>query len=390
VNDKTIRRVLAFFLVITAVLIAAAVAAVRNISRSVASSDWVNHTHAIILATEALGSSLHAADGALRTFILTGDAHDLSACREALSQASEHLEEARALTRREPVQHAQIGRIETLVDQRLAFTREALAARQSGSMESVRSLLAADAGGEPIKEIRRSLEKIKTDAMNLLAERDTAAYLQAQTTRWTVWAGVALEVLLLAGVAWLIRDDIAARRAAATALQAANSELEARVQERTSELASANRQLKTENLERQWANQALEHQVHYSQLIVNSISDLVLVLTKVLNISRVNPAVVQLTGLEPAELIQQPLSRIVRLAVPPDGESPLVDPIAQALKNGRDLRDLPAFVMDRRGRNIPVRFTLFPLRDRDKVVGGIVTLQVVPTAAQAADAPALS
>ena len=58
----------------------------------------------------------------------------------------------------------------------------------------------------------------------------------------------------------------------------------------------------------------------------------------------------------------------------------MIDPIARALKDGRDLRDQNAFVVDTRGRKIAVRFTLFPLRDRNKVVGGIVTLQVISAA----------
>ena len=58
--------------------------------------------------------------------------------------------------------------------------------------------------------------------------------------------------------------------------------------DRTAELASTNATLSTENLERQWANQALEHQLRYNHLIVDSINDLVFVLTKALNISRVN------------------------------------------------------------------------------------------------------
>ena len=61
-NDKTIRRILVFFLLISVVLIGVAVEAVRNINRSTATSDWVNHTHAVILEAEELMSALQAGD----------------------------------------------------------------------------------------------------------------------------------------------------------------------------------------------------------------------------------------------------------------------------------------------------------------------------------------
>jgi CHASE3 domain sensor protein len=376
-NDKTIRYFAGFLFFVAVVLVAVAVQAVRNITGSVASNDWVNHTHAVILDVEGVRSSVLAGDGALHTYVLTGDARDMGACREAQSTVADDLDIAKALTRNEPVQSQQVKDIETLVNRRADFLQGVLAARQSGDMATVRTMLASDAGGSAIRDIQRKIEALKDDELALLTERDTASYLQAQGTRWTVWTGVALDVLLLAGAAWLVRDDLSARRRAAKALQDANDQLETRVQERTAQLGSANTKLSTENMERQWANQALEHQLRYNNLIVDSISDLVLVLTKALNISRVNPAVVNWTGLEPAELVNQPLSKIVRLVSAGEGlAAPLRDPIAQALADGRDLRDQPAIVEDKLGRQTRARFSIVPLRDRDKVVGGVVTLQV--------------
>jgi PAS domain S-box-containing protein len=379
VNDKAIHRILFFFLGIAAVLLAVAFQAVRNINRSVAASDWVNHTHSVILEAEALRTALYVSDAMMRTYAQSGDVRDLAACRDGLANALDHLDIAKALTRHEPTQHDQVIQIESLVNPRAEFIQALLKARQAGDTETVRTMFNADAGSTVIREIQRKIDKLKDEELTLLTERDTASYLQAQTTRWTVWAGVVLDVLLLGGVAWLIRDDLSARRRVAATLQDANEQLETRVRERTAELASANTQLSTENLERQWANQALEHQLRYNHLIVDSISDLVLVLTKALNISRVNPAVIHLTGLEPAALINQPLARILRLvAAPDDTGGPMRDPIAQALRDGRDLRGQAGVVEDKRGRQISVHVSMFPLRDRDKVVGGIMTLQIIP------------
>lgn len=379
-KDKTIRRVIAFFLVISVVAVVVAVVAVRNINRSVAASDWVNHTHAVILEVDGIFSAVQAGDAALRTFATSGEAPDRTAGREAFASLAEHLAVAKALTRSEPAQRDQVARIETMALKRAEFARVILDAPPADAATVIRSIRAGESNLATLGEIRQAVARLKAEEMRLLAERDTAAYLQAQTTRWMVWSGVALEFLLLAGVAWLIRDDLAARRRAATALEEANAQLEVKVRERTAELASTNDRLTAENLERRWGNQALEHQLRYNDLIVNSLSDLVFVLTKATNVSRVNPAVVHLTGLETSQLINQPLARFVRLAST-GGEAPLIDPIPRALKEGHDLRDLRGFIEDKRGRKTPVRFTLFPLRDRDKVVGGVVILQVIQPAA---------
>ena len=377
-NDKTTRRVLVLFLFIIAVFVAVAIASVRNINRSVAGSDWVNHTHSVILETEGLRSSLYVGDGASHAFVVTGDARDRRSCTEALADVDEHLQILAALTRTEPSQKDQVARIANLVNRRSDFIRGVLAARQAAGAEAVRSMLADDAGQPALKEIQEALDKLKDEELGLLTERDTASFLQAQTVRWTVWTGVTLDFLLLAGAGWLISDDLSARRRANAALTAANEGLEAKVVERTAELANANGRLVSENLERRWANQGLEHQLRYNQLIINSINDLVLVITKATNISRVNPAVVRLTGHETHELIHVPFASFARLTG--EGRAPMIDPIAQAMSDGQDLREQRAVIIDKLGREIPVRLALFPLRDRDKVVGGVVILQVTPPA----------
>jgi C4-dicarboxylate-specific signal transduction histidine kinase len=60
------------------------------------------------------------------------------------------------------------------------------------------------------------------------------------------------------GTAWLITRLLLLRRRAEEALEIANSELEARVQQRTAELAMANDGLRAEMLERQRAEEALQ------------------------------------------------------------------------------------------------------------------------------------
>lgn len=376
-NDTLFRRLLVLFVIIAAVLVVVALVAVRNINRAIAGSDWVNHTHAVLIEVGGLRGAFQASDAALRALAMTGSEAEEAACREALAALTDTLEVVKALTRNDAAQAQQVARLEALTSARAGLTRDVLAARRAGHSDTLRSLLAADAAAGTGAEVRRLTEKLRQEQMALLAARDTAAYLQAQTTRWTVGIGVALNFLLLGLTAWLVRDDLAARRRAAAALQEANRDLDTKVQARTAELTTANERLSAENLERRWGVQALEHQLRYNELIVNSIADLVLVLTKAQNISRLNPAVTHLTGHDATQLINRPLRSLVQLREAGSPTAPgSPDRLAQALKEGRDLRDVAAQVTDCHHRTIPVRLTLFPLRDRDKVVGGVVVLRL--------------
>ncbi|MES2693758.1 MAG: cache domain-containing protein [Verrucomicrobiota bacterium] len=128
--------------------------------------------------------------------------------------------------------------------------------------------------------------------------------------------------------------------------------------------------LKLQHLERRWGAQSIEHQLRYNQLIVDSMRELVFVLTKALHISRVNPATLKATGYDEAALLQAPIARIVQLT----GEEAATADIKQALRDGTELHDLPATVLHREGRTLPMRLTFVPIRDSGRIVGGVVTL----------------
>ncbi len=381
-KDQTIPRVLALFALICVVLIAVAVYAVRNVNRAVAASDWVNATHATVNELSSLAASLQVGEGCVRLFAQSADPRDQAACRQAYADTADHLEVLKALTRSDEIRHARVLRLETQALARAGFARQVLKTKVAGQHGEVLAMLATDTGTAELSDVLREIAKLKTEYLDQLAERDQAAYLQAQSTRWTVWTGVGLNFALLAGAGWIMFRDIRFRRQAAAALEQANAHLEVRVKVRTAELTVANDQLALENLERRWANQALEHQLRYDRLIIDSISDLVLVVTKVGNISRLNPAVSHVTGWDGPALINRPLAELVRPAPASDGRAPLVsDPIGRAMQDGRDLRDLPALLRDRQGGEHAVLFTLYPLRDANKVVGGVATLRPAAPAA---------
>lgn len=366
-KDITLSRILAFFAVIFAVV------AVVNINRAGASRDWVNQTYATISAFEDILATARAGDTDTRMFALSGDERDLTAARESFGAMDEHLQIAEALTRHTPPTQAAVSEVAALARQRAALAEAVWQARRENQPERLRQLLADDAGSTTLSTIKRRLEKLRDDQFALLREREQVAYRQAQTTRWVVGTGVAGNLVLFCAVGWLIRDDLRTRRRAALALEEANARLEEKVRIRTADLTEANRLLSAENLERKWAAQSQEHQLRYNQAIVRSVSDLVFVLTRTLAITRLNPAVLRATGLEETDLLSQPLAKVVGMAGAPD---PALSVLTRALAEGRDLHDVQVVIA---GCN--ARLNLFPLRDHDKVVGGIAIARIEPSPA---------
>lgn len=134
--------------------------------------------------------------------------------------------------------------------------------------------------------------------------------------------------------------------------------------------------LAAQQLERRWAKQALEHQLHYSRLIIDSISELVFVLTRALNVSRVNPAVLRSTGFTSPELIKAPLARVVRL-LPRGGaaEALRFEDLAGSLRQGHPIHDTPVAVICKDGAEFRGLLTMVPLRDGNQIVGAVVTIR---------------
>jgi hypothetical protein len=52
------------------------------------------------------------------------------------------------------------------------------------------------------------------------------------------------------------------------------------------------------------------------------------------------------------------------------------------MRDGREIQERPATLLNRAGGSIPVHFSLIPLHDQDKVVGGVVTVRIQNGAAR--------
>lgn len=362
-------RVMGMFLIMLIILGSVAVRSINTIQNSVVDSNWVNHTHATMVEVNAVLSDLRAGDASLASFLLTGNQRNQDSYRDFYKEMVSHLDMAQSLTRAvsEKGQHQELVKLESLLKKHIDFARDAVHAKEQGGVQAAAKILNEHNDAETLGNISRMVKALDEGEQSLLRERDKANVVQAETTRWLVITGVIINFVLLGFVFWLLRDDLAARRKAAVALEEANAQLEGKVQDRTAELLQSNSSLKKENLERRWSNQALDHQLRYSKLIIDTISELVFVVSKALNVSRVNPAVGHMTKWEPQELVAHSVDRVVQFS--PNG----ANPIATALSEGREIQERSAIIIAKDGKSIPVRLNVVPVRDEGKVVGGVIT-----------------
>ena len=368
------KRVVGLFFLMLAILVGIALSAVKTIRDARDASDWVRHTYDVIGQAKEVAISLGAGDAAMRAFLLTGDTRQQTAYQTNYRAMVTALDVGRAMTRRDSSEQAQYRNFNTLtnlIGKHIAFTRSLVQARQQGGMDAARQLALANPEGESTVDINATIKQLEDLEDSLLRQNDADAKKQADLTAKIVYSGVIANFLLLAFAAFLIRNDLNSRRIAATAMEVANAQLEAKVQERTAELVKSNQALKKENLERRWSYQALDHQFRYNQLIVNAVTEMVFVISKALNISRVNPSVTHLSKWEPQELISQSIERVLQL--PAEGAT---HPLLAALNEVREIQDRPATMITKSGATVPVRLNLVPLRDDDKVVGGVVTVRI--------------
>jgi PAS domain S-box-containing protein len=376
VKDKTLHAIYLLFVVMGGLIVGIAVFAVRAINRDAESGAWVNQTHATIYELDGMLSELQAGEGMMRTFALTGDVRDFTDCRSSYFAVLEHHALAVALTRDNPGLQSNLADLEATVRSRIVLAASIKDLLEAGRGEQVKTTLRRDAGTAAVFGFQQTINRIRNRQFELLSERDRESVQRGHATRFVVGLGVITNLLLFCAVAWLIRDTLATRRVLTETLQGANALLEQKVEERTREIAAINRGLKRENMERTWTTLSQERQLRYNHAIVNTVSDLVFVVSKALNVTRLNPVVAHSTGFAEEEILGRPITRILRLDAK-ESSPPAADRLQSAVAEGRELQSYPAELIDRGGKARPGVISVVPLRDHDLVVGAVVVLRLL-------------
>jgi PAS domain S-box-containing protein len=117
----------------------------------------------------------------------------------------------------------------------------------------------------------------------------------------------------------------------------------------------------------------MERLCRHHELIFNSIHEAVYVISWQGNIVQLNAPAAQLAECETKDLTGRPLRNV--LLTSPDSTPPppwMDDPIFHAIRSGQSSQG-QGWILRSTGGILPIRFSLTPVRDSEKVVGAVLT-----------------
>lgn len=166
---------------------------------------WVSHTQAVGVALQQLQADVRDVESAALTLSKGIDAPGL---RERMAKANEipgRLAELGRMTRDNPDQLIRIGRIESMLEGRLAVARELARSKPDSDQ---RALVQDLSTRYPIRGL---VEELQASEQTLLTARAEQAARQRKQTELVSWSSLVVQLALLGLVLWLLQRQIGRR-----------------------------------------------------------------------------------------------------------------------------------------------------------------------------------
>jgi PAS domain S-box-containing protein len=152
----------------------------------------------------------------------------------------------------------------------LAILQTGINLRKQQGLAPALKLIQTGKGKQLMDDIRKVIREMRNEEYALLSQRSAVAEASVKHTILIIACGSLLAFAWVALAIWLINRDITKRQQVEAALQKAHNQLEARVQERTAELAKVNEELRAEISDRQRARVALQESEQRFRMMADS------------------------------------------------------------------------------------------------------------------------
>lgn len=234
--------------------------AFRAVNSLVQSEYWVDHTWQCIDQVERIMSSAKDAETGNRGFLITGDDSYLEPYTSATHDLPAELDHFEKLTSDNPAQLARLEEMRAAIDRRMDLLQRGIDLRRRGSVDSGHALILTGTGKAEMDNLRRIADQMESAEHALLRQRTAIAKNGSREARYTLALASFLDFLLIIlMLRYFVRERhmrleterdaerLAVARAEAEEradeVRSLNATLENRVQLRTAELETTNREL---------------------------------------------------------------------------------------------------------------------------------------------------
>jgi CheY-like chemotaxis protein/CHASE3 domain sensor protein len=208
------KKILAGFIICSAILLLVAVVSFRNSEQFIGSNQWVNHTHEVLNELDqVLISALNAETGE-RGYIITGKENYLMPFNDAKSALSEHIDRTRELTRDNTAQQINIGRIEKLGDTLINHLERCILIRKTLDFDKARDLVNTGEGKRLLDALRQEVDYAQKVEQTLLIERKQVSEADAHSFNLVFVVLLAIIAAVLIGVYIVIKNNLKALKGA--------------------------------------------------------------------------------------------------------------------------------------------------------------------------------
>ena len=201
------------------ILLLVAGLAYRNGRSFVEDSQWVSHTHAVLVELEATLSAVADAQTGTGGYIITGQALFLEPYQAAAPEVRHHLDQLKSLTADNPDQLRRLALLDSAIAEKLASLQENIDLRKQKGFEAARQHLAAGIGNKKMNDVRTIISEMKHQEEELLERRTLDFQLSIRKTTLAFSGVIFLEFLLMGLVYYVLRRDISAQKQAERRLQ---------------------------------------------------------------------------------------------------------------------------------------------------------------------------
>jgi PAS domain S-box-containing protein len=199
----------------------------------------VGHTHEVLSRLESLLAATTDSETAERGYVITGDESYLEPYRQSAAIVGDEARRLHELTADNRAQTQRLDSMVPLVTERLATLRTVIELRKNQGFAAAQREILTGKAKRFHDRIRRLIDQMKDAETSLLNERERRANRSSNVAEGVIVGGGFLGCGLVGLALFAIRRDFAGRARAERALRDANDQLEARVQQRTAQLAKA-------------------------------------------------------------------------------------------------------------------------------------------------------